>query len=93
MRIQEQIIGGQIKLPKEGIDFIALALLSQIFQHEANLRLGWDRIKEHGFFMFNKPTDYWEKIAEKKFQKVPYLPNPMKYKFLLENKYEPVSNQ
>ena len=42
--------------------------------------------------MQDKPQDYWEKIADKKFQKVPYTPNPMKYTYLLQNQYEEISN-
>ena len=42
--------------------------------------------------MHDKPQDYWEKMAAKKYQKVPYTPNPMKYTYLLQNQYEQVSN-
>lgn len=42
--------------------------------------------------MFDKSQDYWEKIAAKKYQSVPYTPNPMKYTYLLQNQYESISN-
>lgn len=92
MAIQEQIVKGQLKLNKGGIDYIARDLLQQILHHEPNLRISWDRIKEHRFFMHEKPADYWEQIAAKKFQQVPYTPNPMKYTYLLQNQYEQISN-
>ena len=42
--------------------------------------------------MQDKPSDYWAKIAAKSYQEVPYTPNPLKYKYLLQNEYPTISN-
>ena len=67
-------------------------MLNQIFVNEPNLRINLDGIKKHRFFLSNKPNDYWQKIANKSFQEVPYKPNPLKYQYLLQNKYKLISN-
>jgi hypothetical protein len=33
----------------------------------------------------------WKDVEEKKLEPIPYKPNPMKYRYLLQNKYEPVT--
>ena len=38
MKLQEQIVTGQLKLNKQGIDFIAKDLLNQIFKSDPMLR-------------------------------------------------------
>ena len=92
MAIQEQILKGEIRLKRPQIDFETRDLLNQIFIIEPNLRLNIDGIKKHRFFSSNKPLDYWTQIQSKKFQEVPYKPNPLKYQYLLQNKYRQISN-
>ena len=56
------------------------------------MRPSLERLKEHRFFMLDKPADYWQQIRNKSFQEVPYKPNPLKYAYLLQNEYPTVSN-
>jgi len=67
MKVQEQILAGQIKLNREGIDVVARDLLNQIFQSDPELRPSIDTIKKHRLFMQDKPCDFWSKIAAKSF--------------------------
>jgi len=92
IKLQEQILAGQIRLNREGIDQAARDFLTQIFQSDAEMRPSIDTLKKHRMFMQDKPNDYWAKIVTKNFQEVPYTPNPLKYAYLLQNKYPEVSN-
>lgn len=65
-------------------------LLTQIFVTEPNMRITLQGIKQHKFFTQDK--DYWRQIKNKEINNVPYRPNPLKYRYLLQNKYETVSN-
>ncbi len=51
-----------------------------------------DALKKHKLFTQDKPADFWQKIAAKNAQEVPYKPNPLKYSYLLQNEYPLVSN-
>lgn len=68
MKLQEQILAGQIKLNKEGIDIIAREFLTQIFVQDPLMRPSIDKIKKHRFFMNEKPNNYWLLIETKSFQ-------------------------
>ena len=56
------------------------------------MRPSIDALKKHKLFTQDKPADYWQKIAAKSAQEVPYKPNPLKYSYLLQNEYPLVSN-
>ena len=62
MKLQEQILAGQLKLNKAGIDNIARDFLNQIFQSDPEMRPSIDKLKKHRMFMQDKPSDYWSKI-------------------------------
>lgn len=66
-KIQEQILAGQLKLNKEGIDPVARDFFTQIFQNDPQLRPSIDTIKRHRLFMQDKTADYWSKIASKSY--------------------------
>lgn len=53
---------GQLKLNKEGIDFIAKDLLNKIFQGDPELRPTIAGVKKHRLLIEGKPADYWNKI-------------------------------
>jgi len=36
--------------------------------------------------------NYWRNVAKHEAGSVPYTPNPMKYKYLLQNTYAQISN-
>jgi hypothetical protein len=55
---------------------------------EPNLRLSIKDIKKHRFF---SDID-WEKVKRRQLDPVPFKPDPNKYKDLLSNEYETVSN-
>lgn len=78
--IEEQIIKADIKMPR---DATARDLLQQILVLEPNLRLQFKDIKQHKFFA---DID-WKKVANKELEPVPYKPNPLKYRYLLQNSY------
>ena len=67
-------------------------LLNQIFQSDPEMRPTVEKLKKHKLFMQEKPSDYWQQIANKAYQEVPYKPNPLKYAYLLQNNYPVVSN-
>jgi hypothetical protein len=54
---------------------------------DPNQRPLWEDIKAHRYFYGIN----WEK-AKKKELETPYKPNPMKYQYLLQNKYEEISS-
>eukprot|EP00353_Schmidingerella_taraikaensis_P010032 CAMPEP_0185574492 /NCGR_PEP_ID=MMETSP0434-20130131/5946_1 /TAXON_ID=626734 ORGANISM="Favella taraikaensis, Strain Fe Narragansett Bay" /NCGR_SAMPLE_ID=MMETSP0434 /ASSEMBLY_ACC=CAM_ASM_000379 /LENGTH=498 /DNA_ID=CAMNT_0028191095 /DNA_START=2150 /DNA_END=3646 /DNA_ORIENTATION=+ len=92
IKLQEQILAGQLKLNKEGIDPVTRDCLSQIFQSDAEMRPTIEALKKHRMFMQDKSSDYWAKMLSKSYQEVPYKPNPLKYSYLLQNEYPIVSN-
>lgn len=49
---------------------------------------------QHKFFMADQPANFWKLIQSKKANggEVPYKPNPLRYRYLLQNEYEEVSN-
>ena len=59
MKLQEQILAGQIKLNKEGIDILARDFLTQIFVSDPEMRPSVDKLKKHRLFMQDKPSNYW----------------------------------
>lgn len=74
-------------MPRES-DQATRDLLQQIFVLEPNLRISIENIKQHKFF-----SDIDWLLAEKRrLEPVPYKPNPMKYKYLLSNKYDELSS-
>jgi serine/threonine protein kinase len=75
-----------VKLQKEGIDPVARDLLQHILTIEPNLRISLTDIKEHRFFAHND----WSRVKSKSMGPPPYKPNPMKYRYLLANKYADV---
>jgi serine/threonine protein kinase len=92
MAIQEQILKAKIRITRPQIDFDTRDLLQKIFVLEPNLRINLDGIKKHRHFTVNKPADYWKLIVDKTAQEAPYKPNPLKYQYLLQNKYKLISN-
>ena len=85
--IEQQIVKGEVKMPRD-VDQTTRDLLSQILVLEPNLRLSISDIKQHKFF-----ADIDWKVAEKRgLEPVPYKPNPLKYRYLLLNKYNSISN-
>jgi len=62
MKLQEQILAGQLRLNKEGIDSTARDFLNQIFQSDSEMRPSIDTLKKHKLFTQDKPVDYWSKI-------------------------------
>jgi hypothetical protein len=60
MKLQEQIVAGQLKLNKEGIDMIARDFLNQIFVNDPLLRPSIGKMKKHRVFMQDKPNNYWQ---------------------------------
>lgn len=48
----------------------------------------------HKVFMADQNSNFWKSVAAKTLNngEVPYKPNPMKYKYLLQNQYDMVSN-
>jgi len=60
MKLQEQILAGQLKLNKEGIDMIARDFLTQIFVNDPLMRPSIDKLKKHRIFMHEKPSNYWQ---------------------------------
>jgi len=80
--MEEQIAKGEVKMPRDA-DQATRDLLSQILVVEPNLRLSIEDIKSHKFF---SEID-WKKAAKKQLEPVPYKPNPMKYRYLLQNTY------
>ena len=62
MKLQEQILAGQLRLNKQGIDVIARDLLNQIFHSDPEMRPTIDKIKQHRLFMQDKPANYWQQI-------------------------------
>ena len=67
MKLQEQILAGQLKLNKAGIDNTARDFLNQIFQSDPEMRPSIDKLKKHRMFMQDKPSDYWSKIQNNTF--------------------------
>lgn len=55
-------------------------------------------IKEHRFFVQDwqsqdkTPELYWSKVKAKQVSDPPYKPNPLKYRYILHNKYPEKSN-
>ena len=62
--------------------------MQKIFLQEPNLRLSLSDMRQHKFF---SDVD-WRDAENRELQPVPYKPNPMKYKYLLSNKYEQLSS-
>ena len=62
--------------------------MQQIFVQEPNLRISLENMKHHKFFA---DVD-WQAAAKRQLSPVPYKPNPMKFKYLLNNPYEKVSS-
>ena len=89
MIIQQQTIQGDIKMPRD-IDQSTRDLFQCIFNVEPNLRISLKDMMKKSFF---KDID-WDKIRRKDIdpESIPYKPNPNKYKYLLDNQYEPTSN-
>jgi serine/threonine protein kinase len=81
--INDQIVKCEIKMPRDS-DQATRDLLQQIFVLEPNLRITLADMKQHKFF---SDID-WPEAAKRNLHPVPYKPNPMKYKYLLSNKYE-----
>jgi len=96
--LQQQTIKGQIKISKEGIDPAARDLMNKIFILEPNMRFSLASIKQHRFFVQDwqteekTPEKYWSKVKAKTMGEPPYKPNPLKFKYLLQNEYEKISN-
>jgi len=67
VKVQEQILAGQLRLNKEGIDPVARDFLNQIFQSDPEMRPSIDTLKKHRLFMQDKPSDYWAQIQAKSF--------------------------
>ncbi|CDW91165.1 camp dependent protein kinase a catalytic subunit [Stylonychia lemnae] len=85
--IEQQTMKGEFVMPREA-DSTARDLITQILVLEPNLRLSIDEIKAHKYF-----AEYdWKKVTEKQLSNIPYKPNPLKYKYLLQNKYPPISS-
>ena len=75
-------------MPRDA-DYLAIDLLQQILVQEPNLRINWDEIRNHKFY-----SDVnWSDVEHKKQKSVPYKPNPMKHKYLLQNTYPLLNNQ
>lgn len=74
-------------MPRD-IDQAAKDLLQQIFVQEPNLRLSLGDMRNHRFF---SEID-WRDAETRQLSPVPYKPNPMKYRYLLSNKYEQLSS-
>ncbi len=74
-------------MPRD-VDQTTRDLLQQIFVLDPNLRITIADIKQHKFFA---DVD-WRSVESRKLEPVPYKPNPLKYRYLLQNKYESVSN-
>jgi len=92
--IQTAIITGDIRYQREGVDQTVRDLLQQIFELEPNLRINLEGIMSHKVFMADQNSNFWKSVAAKTLNngEVPYKPNPMKYKYLLQNQYDMVSN-
>ena len=74
-------------MPRD-VDQAARDLISQILILEPNLRLKLEEIKEHRFF-----NDInWKEVSERRLEPIPYKPNPMKFRYLLQNSYQAVTN-
>ena len=78
-----------MKLPRD-IDQATRDLLNCIFQVEPNLRITIREMMRKAFF---KDIN-WDKVRQRDidYESVPYRPNANKYKYILQNKYEEVSN-
>jgi len=63
-------------------------LLSQILVFDPNLRLPIAEIKNHKFF----GDITWKEVEQRKLEPVPFKPNPLKYRYLLSNKYNSISS-
>ena len=94
MRIYDQIIRGEIKIKREGHDQQTRDLLEKILQTEPNMRISLAQIKEHKFFATKDPTQFWREVCSRSGDRMhtPYKPNPLKYQYLLSNKYKVSSN-
>lgn len=50
MRINQQIVAGEIRYQRDTVDTTTRDLLAQIFVTEPNLRISLANIKQHKFF-------------------------------------------
>ncbi len=77
---------------------MARDLLNQMLHIDANTRITIDDIKDHRFFTHEWQTPektaeiYWQKVKSKTLADPPYKPNPLKYRYLLQNSYDLKSN-
>eukprot|EP00347_Sterkiella_histriomuscorum_P015976 403354976 len=85
--IEQQIVKGEYRMPRDA-DQTARDLISQILVLEPNLRLSIQDIKQHKYFA----DINWDQVIEKKLEPAPYKPNPLKYRYLLQNKYPKISS-
>ena len=87
--IQKQCIAGDMKLPRD-IDQATRDLLNCIFQVEPNLRITIKDIMKKAFF---KDIN-WDKVRHLNidYESIPYHANENKYRYILQNKYDDVSN-
>ena len=67
MKLQEQIVAGQLKLNKNGIDMVARNFPNQIFKQDPEMRPTVETLKQHRLFMQDKPANYWQSIKSKSY--------------------------
>jgi len=92
MEIQQQCVQGDIKLPRD-IDQATRDLLQCILVVDPNQRITVKEIMKKAFFR----EVNWERVRAREISAadgdyIPYKPNPNKYRYLLQNSYEQISN-
>ena len=85
--VEDQIIKCEIKMPRDAEPSLR-SLLSQILVLEPNLRLSIADIKKHRYFA---EID-WEKAKNRKLEPIPYVPDPERYREVLKEEHEVISN-